>query len=284
MNLGTTRRGASAQNLATDRVRVITATLTSPAHLSHVSAYLDGFGPNAGPALLRAVLYDGDGGLLARSEELVVAQGAAAGWRTFRFEDAGGLLLGVDDYRIGLHVGGVTNTARVLVATPGAPPAASATDSYADGTSATLPTTSPLASGLPVFAALFAPYKVPDVEDQALARLPWGLSQRVLGASGPVRTTRRAATCGWHGTSVDPERGAFCIVRSDGPLADLVGERVRVTLRQGTRERVVTLYCHDEQPFPLEAAQEDLSLTRRAFLALAPWSTDSLAVSVEVLS
>lgn len=126
------------------------------------------------------------------------------------------------------------------------------------------------------------PWTPPDVEDAALARLPWTVAQDAL-ASGPVTASRRSAVAGWHGRSTDPETGAFCIVRSDGPLADLVGERVRVTYRDGTITRSVALYCHDEQDFG-EAADEDVSLTRRAMLALAPLAWDAVPVEVEVLA
>lgn len=127
-------------------------------------------------------------------------------------------------------------------------------------------------------------WEPPDVDDAALARLPWDGSRRAFSTTGPVSSTRRSATAGWHGKSTDPERGANCIVRSDGPLAELVGERLKVTYRRGTLERAVYLYCHDEADFPAEAAVEDLSLTRRAFMALGPLASDTLPVIVEVLS
>lgn len=127
-------------------------------------------------------------------------------------------------------------------------------------------------------------WTIPDVPDDQLARLPWSLSQQAFGSAGPLRTTRRSARAGWHGTSVDPEEGANCIVRSDGLLADLVGERLRVTYRVGTKERVIFVYCHDEQDFPEEAADEDVSLTRAGFRRLAPLALDGITVTIQVLA
>jgi hypothetical protein len=128
-------------------------------------------------------------------------------------------------------------------------------------------------------------YTIPsNVPDGYLASLPWDVSQQALGAGGTISTSRLAATAGWHGPSTDPETGARCIVRTDGPLADLVGERLRITYRSGTRARQVVVYCHDEQDFGDEASEEDLSLTRRAMLALAPLALDSITVEVEVMA
>lgn len=123
-----------------------------------------------------------------------------------------------------------------------------------------------------------------NVPDDYLARLPWDVAQAALGSAGTIAASRQTAVAGWHGTSTDPEAGSFCIVRSDGPLADLVGERVRVTYRVGTLARAVALFCHDEQDFGAAAADEDISLTRRAFMALAPLALDSVTVEVEVLA
>lgn len=107
------------------------------------------------------------------------------------------------------------------------------------------------------------------------AALPWPESQRKLAEGAAVPHSARLATCGWHGTKIDPNRGAFAIVRSDGPLADLLGERVRV----GAYPRAAYVYVTDERA----DVEEDISLTRRAFAALAPLATDELAVKVEVM-
>lgn len=122
-----------------------------------------------------------------------------------------------------------------------------------------------------------------DATDDYLARLPWGQAQAAL-AGAAIASTRRTATCGWHGPSVDAAAGAFCLIRSDGPLGDLVGERLQVTYRVGTLERTVVVYAHDEQDFGDAASDEDLSVTRRGMLALAPLAWDPIAVEIMVIA
>ena len=137
----------------------------------------------------------------------------------------------------------------------------------------------PLSASLPMIASLFDSAAAPDVEDIELSRLPWDQTQTVF-AGGVLRNSRAVATAGWHGNYLDAEQGAVAIVRSDGPLAAMVGERIKVS----RDDRVVYVYVHDEQAFPDELAGEDLSLSRRAFLGLAPWSVEALEVIVEIVS
>lgn len=271
--------GSTPVDLDANRVRGLDFTLAEAAHLSHITVLLDGGGPGSGAALARAVLYDAADVLLARGDEVSIADGAAAAWVQLRFEADGGLLVAAGDYRAGLHLGGVSEAARTFVDDPGTDGSWEATDVYADGTAATLPADTPLTAGMPLIVSLFEPWVEPAVDDLELTRLPFGLAQASLGATGVLRATRTAAVAGWHGTFLDPEHGAVAIVRSDGPLAELVGERVRVSTRDGRRS--VAVYVNDEQDFPDELAAEDLSLSRRAFLALAPWCTEALEVTVE---
>ena len=102
-------------------------------------------------------------------------------------------------------------------------------------------------------------------------------ADRALRTVADAHSTR-TATCGWHGELFDPERGNFAIVREDGPLADLLGQRIVVRQRFDTARHDVVVYVH-------RAADvlEDLSLTRRAFMALAGAWHDELAVEVEVM-
>jgi hypothetical protein len=86
-----------------------------------------------------------------------------------------------------------------------------------------------------------------DAADEYLAGLPWDQAQLALGRGAPISTSRRTAVCGWHGPSVDAETGAFAIVRSDGPLAGLVGERLQITYRAGTRERTIAVRREHER-------------------------------------
>lgn len=82
--------------------------------------------------------------------------------------------------------------------------------------------------------------------------------------------------CGWHGTSVHPEDGAFALVNADvAALEVYVGEVVRV--RYGDRSCVAYVIGSRVLPW-------DVSLTRRGYMALAPLWAESLAVNVEVLS
>jgi len=284
MILGRTRPGADAVDLAADTVRVTDITVDTTLHLSHLAAYLDGGGPNAGQALVRGVVYDSADALVAVGDQIAVPDGAPPTWVQLPFSESGGLALAPDDYAIGLHVGGVTNCARTFVDDPGAGGSREAADTYADGPAAVLPAPAPLTANLPTFVSVFEPLAVPAVDDLDLSRLPWDVAQRVLAASGALRQSRVVATAGWHGTILDPETGAVAIVRSDGPLADRVGERIRVSRRIGTLERSVVLVVHDELPFPDELADEDLSLAKRAFLDLGPWSAESLLVVVETLA
>lgn len=135
-----------------------------------------------------------------------------------------------------------------------------------------------LSASFPLVMSLFEPDASRALEDIELSRLPWDQTQAIF-AGGVLRNSRTVAVTGWHGSYLDAEQGAVAIVRSDGPLAALVGERIKVS----RDDRVVYVFVHDEQDFPDELADEDLSLSRRAFLALAPWSTESLQVIVETL-
>ena len=109
--------------------------------------------------------------------------------------------------------------------------------------------------------------------DEDLASLPFPEAQAAL--AGPPESDAVVASVGWHGTKFDPRLGAYGIVRSDGPLAHLVGERVRITYRT----RSVIVYIHDEgQPIA------DLSLTRRTFMALSLLPKDTLRAGVEVVA
>ena len=66
-------------------------------------------------------------------------------------------------------------------------------------------------------------------------------------------------------------------MRSDGPLAHLVGERLEV--RNLATQRSVRVYCHALN----SEVQTDISLSRRAFQAIGYLATEELDVTVEVL-
>lgn len=95
-------------------------------------------------------------------------------------------------------------------------------------------------------------------------RLLAGIPERSLGE----------LRIGWHDTVARPETGAAAAVRTGSALEDLVGEVLRVAV--GARSAYV---------YVAGAADlaTDLSLARRAFLALAPLSTESVTAHVEVV-
>lgn len=76
----------------------------------------------------------------------------------------------------------------------------------------------------------------------------------------PARLVDGVFTCGWYGTAISPERGSFCIVNVDGPLADRVGDYLRVSYLT----KSVTVYCLEAFSIPY-----DLAVTRRAFYEIA---------------
>lgn len=80
-----------------------------------------------------------------------------------------------------------------------------------------------------------------------------------------------AMSCSWYGTSLNDERGSFCVVNLDGPLSDEVGSYLRVSY--GLKS--VAVYCVEAFVIPF-----DIALSRRAFFALAPLWTPDLTVRV----
>lgn len=113
------------------------------------------------------------------------------------------------------------------------------------------------------------------VDDLTLAQFPYPTAQRLLAGS-VERGSRRRALAEWHGTSPDgdPLVGSLAMVNPNGALADLVGERIKVTY-QG---RSVFAYVHRSS-----ALDEDLSLTRTLFARLARLDATNIAALVEVL-
>jgi hypothetical protein len=153
-------------------------------------------------------------------------------------------------------------------------------DTFSDGASTTFGPSTPSDIDLSVFATTIAPYPsytFPDETDEHLASLPFLDSQRALtfNTSTAVIVT---GTCGWHGTRTDERQGSFAVVRSGGPFANLVGERVRITTRTGKRRSVVA-YVHNESA----ELVDDLSITRRLFMEIGQLATDALDVRLEVL-
>lgn len=84
----------------------------------------------------------------------------------------------------------------------------------------------------------------------------------------------RFVEVGWHDATTHPEVGSIAVVRTGGPLEDLVGEVLRVT-RSG---REVFVYCYGGAGVPT-----DLSLARRPFMALDHLARESSRCGVEAV-
>jgi len=86
----------------------------------------------------------------------------------------------------------------------------------------------------------------------------WTYSQAAF-EGGTVRELTEAATLGWYGTRTHVLEGAFGVVRPG--LEDLVGEVVRFTYQR----RAAVIYLLAVRDIP-----QDIAVTRRAWMALAP--------------
>lgn len=105
----------------------------------------------------------------------------------------------------------------------------------------------------------------------AAGRLAFSASQRAFDGAVARRATE-VRSVSWHGTLVHPEDGAFAVARRG--LEDLVGEIVRVSWKG----RSVLVYVIAPRGVP-----GDLSLSRAAFLRIAPLSADRVPAVVEVI-
>jgi hypothetical protein len=147
-------------------------------------------------------------------------------------------------------------------------------DPYADGAALTAGVATDLPEGGVSFASVAPVWTPPVLSDEELAALAWPSSQKALvGAVGGDVATVKAE---WHGTTLDDRRGAFALVRAGSVLEALVGERIQVS-RRGKSVVVVVVDSTDDM-------DEDLSLTRRAWLELANPSDESADVRVQVVT
>lgn len=138
---------------------------------------------------------------------------------------------------------------------------------------------SPHSNELSVFIGPNTEWDPPDnVPDSYYAGLPWHDAQVKLGETGPQGAIYRADAT-WHGTRVDGKRGAFTLVKAGGPLASLVGERIRVTMLSGLPRTIVVYVDHASSTIT-----EDLSLTRRAFMGISLPTRTRAPVKIEVLT
>jgi hypothetical protein len=139
-----------------------------------------------------------------------------------------------------------------------------------------------------IFATYFTPALPPPTTllpgarvPAEIAQLPFEESQEAFGTVGAERGTRVFAVLGWHGTAFDDDYGAVALVPKDGKLANLVGKRLLVAGIESVAARsirVLVLGTSTDMP-----EDEDITVPRRAFLALSPLWEDALDVQVEVL-
>jgi hypothetical protein len=106
------------------------------------------------------------------------------------------------------------------------------------------------------------------------ARRAFPIAQQLL-AGVPILTPPLDLSIGWYDTALDPERGSFAVVAEGGEHEDLIGEVIAVSYRG----RSVNAYVLGARGISAE-----LALQRRAFLAIAVPSAESLEAQVEVLA
>lgn len=256
-------------------------------HVGAVLVWMQGGGAPGQTQAFRPVVCDGDDpeGTAVVGEELLIPSGGSGsppGWFWLPFDRPPVLRAGRPGY-LGFYSGGGAGFTWLFEV-----------GDYGD--SLALDTASYVSVGDPVITgsveqnwrgAMLAvgveTWRVPDVPDEDVAALPLDVASAFFGDGGTVGEPR-AASAGWHYTHDAPPPPASCIVRTGGPLEDLVGERIRLTASTLYGPQSVTLYVIDEQPFEDELAAEDVSLSRTSFQHLAPLTTDLLDVTVEVMS
>lgn len=260
-----------------NRVYTSEFTVAEDCLVSKLSVAIDGDGPTSDDQTFRAVIYADDGSLLGEGTPVEVENLAPAAWVDFPF--ATPVAVGAGSVHIGLHSSTASSACRVYRTTTGSN-LSTVTDTYLDGAAASGFTPSNSTGELLVFATFAYAWTPPDEDDEYLANLGFHSAQASLGSVGDPRTKRRVYAT-WHGTYLDPQpQGAsLAVVQAGGELDDLVGERVRVV---GPARREVSVYIHRAAELDL-ADDTQISLTRRAWQALARLNEDTLLVSLEVI-
>lgn len=275
MLIGTRSVGVNQNNPVADRLLATTTGVPvwKDARAVKATVLLAGA---AADGLVKAVLYR-DNFLAAVSDEAVIPANAPAAWLDFPFVTEAlpeGVLFeqgAVLD--LALHVG-----AQVFVWHATTDGVTATIDTYSDGPPAFFAgVQSNSISAFVTLVPVFSPRAT--ATEQTLARMAFPEAQVVLGATSPVDRGVQAA-CGWHGTVVDANRGSFAVVREDGPLAGLVGQRVVLT----TQSAAVTRKAYAYVVASSGRVVEDISVTRRLFLELAPLASDEVSVRVQVLA
>lgn len=278
MIVGRIEKAGASAHTATFKL-IVGAKTTMPdsgAYVTGLSALLDGEGPGSGEQRIRGGLWATDGTLLAATEEILVSDETPLGWLDLDFAEGISSWGEGEEAIIGLYFDDPEVARWYGTGTSGLEdPQASYTDPPPNLTAPAEGKPAPL-----LVAAYVIDTGLVDEEDPWYARLGFDSAQAQFSGTGPQAATRQRATAGWHGTwlDVEPQGASFAIVDRAGPLADLVGERVRIT-----HDRYVA-YAYVHRSTDLDDERVDLSLTRRVFSALAPLNTETLAVKVEAMN
>jgi hypothetical protein len=261
---------ATSQTASADSAYTSVVTMPERGRVGYVSAWIEN--PTGAPVLVRPVIYAAPLGLLVASGDPVsIPAGKAPGWVELLLGDVPVLADG--DYEVGVQAAGAVK----LGYTASAGTSHTWSDTFSDGPIGDAPGG---ATSQARDYAFWVHYRTlediaDDLDDELYAELGWASSQEMLSATPVVPNSAVQATCGWHGISYDSKVGAFAIVRTGGPLADLVGERLKIT----ADDQVIYVSCRDERDIV-----EDISLSRAAFARVALLWTEDLDVLVEVLS
>lgn len=97
-----------------------------------------------------------------------------------------------------------------------------------------------------------------------IGRRAFSAAQSIFGHAKRRTSTYAAVSLHWHGTSIDVNEGSFAVVKSGGRLSELVGDIVQVKIGQ----RSVYVYVVAESGL----IPTDITLARRAFLAIGTWA------------
>lgn len=280
--IGETRVGDTITAVAVNTKRVAGFTLSAPTRIVKLSLACDGGGGAAtgNYAKLRPVIYQSNA-LIAVGDEVIVASDDPVRWVDLPFLAAfpGGVVVGAGTTEFGVLVGGDANVLRVAQIDPLSPGGRWNADTYTDGPTNPFGSATSLTANMSIFATA-SPVWVErsTTRMDVIARLGWEDAQRLL-LSAVVPTPTYQATASWHGTVVDPNRGSFAVVRAGGPLAGLVGERLKLTT-VGNNQRTCFVYVFQA----VSALEQDISLARRAFAALELLAIDTVDVKIEVMA
>lgn len=280
--IGETRVGDTITAVAKDTKRVAGFTLSAPTRIVKLSLACDG-GGGAAPgnfALLRPVIYQANA-LIAMGDEVSVASGDPVRWVDLPFLTAlpSGIVVGAGTTELGVIVGGDANVLRVAQIDPLTPGGRWNADTYTDGAANPFGSATSLTANMSIFATASPVWlERPDAGMDVIARLGWTDAQRLL-LSAALSSPVYQATAAWHGTVVDPNRGSFAVVRRAGPLADLVGERLKLTT-SGPNPLSCLVYVFQA----VTSLEQDISLARRAFASLELLARDTVDVKIEVLA